>query len=127
MSNEAVSLALEYISLGGKSSPEDKDQYFQFDSNLKTIFHTTLLENASQVTLPILSLIDSDFSVTEDPNPEVKQRWLPLGLSIPGAQHIVHNLCQDVSGRLAWWNAFHTQLQNVQKFMKIKEYRDRLV
>lgn len=82
MSNEAVSLALEYISLGGKSSPEDKDQYFQFDSNLKTIFHTTLLENASQVTLPILSLIDSDFSVTEDPNPEVKQRWLPLGLSI---------------------------------------------
>lgn len=66
--------------MGGKSSPEDKDQYFQFDSNLKTIFHTTLLENANDVTLPILSLVDSDFSVTADPNPEVKQRWLPLGL-----------------------------------------------
>lgn len=81
MSREAVSLALEYIQLSGKSSPEDKDQYFQFDSNLKTIFHTTLLENASQVTLPILSLVDSDFGVTADLNPEVKQRWLPLGLS----------------------------------------------
>lgn len=45
MSNEAVSMALEYISLGGKSSPADKAQYFEFDSNLKTIFHTTLLEN----------------------------------------------------------------------------------
>lgn len=58
MSNEAVSIALEYISLGGKSSPEDKQQYFEFDSNLKTIFHTTLLENQSQVTLAIVSLID---------------------------------------------------------------------
>ena len=53
LSKEAVSLALEYIVLGGKSSPDDKDQYFQFDSILKTIFHTTLLENASQVMLPI--------------------------------------------------------------------------
>ena len=58
MSREAVSLALEYISLGGKKSPADKDQYFNFDSNLKTIFHTTLLENHDDVTLPILSLVD---------------------------------------------------------------------
>ena len=28
LSREAVSLALEYIQLGGKSSPADKDQYF---------------------------------------------------------------------------------------------------
>ena len=82
MSREAVSLALEYISLGGKKSPADKDQYFNFDSNLKTIFHTTLLENHDDVTLPILSLVDSDFSVTADPNPEVKQRWLPLCLAL---------------------------------------------
>ena len=44
LSDEAVSLANEYVSLGGKSSPEDSAQYFEFDSNLKTIFHTTLLE-----------------------------------------------------------------------------------
>ena len=48
-------------------------------------------------------------------------------MSIPGAQHIVHNLCQEVSGRLAWWREFHTQLQNVQRFLRLKEYRDRLV
>ena len=29
-----------------------------------------------------MSQVDSDFSVTADPNPEVKQRWLPLGLSL---------------------------------------------
>ena len=75
-------MALEYITLGGKSSPANKDTYFDFDSNLKTIFHTTLLESANQVNLAIMSLIDQDLSVTSDPNPEVKQRWLPLGLGL---------------------------------------------
>ena len=45
LSKEAVTLALEYIDLKGESSPADKDSYNEFDSNLKTIFHTTLLEN----------------------------------------------------------------------------------
>ena len=48
---------------------------------MKTIFHTTLLENEDKVTLDILSRVDADFQVSDDPNPEVKQRWLPLGLS----------------------------------------------
>jgi len=82
MSREAVKLALEYIELGGKSSPSDKDQYTKFDSNLKTIFYTTLLESQAKVTIDILVRVDSDFSVSADPNPEVKQRWLPLGLSL---------------------------------------------
>ena len=82
LSKEAVSLALEYIELAGQSSPADKDRYFEFDSNLKTIFHTTLLENHDQVLEATVTLIDADFSVTDDPNPEVKQRWLPLCLSL---------------------------------------------
>lgn len=82
LSREATSLALEYISLGGKSSPEDKDSYQKFDSNLKTIFYTTLLEHGSECTLAILEKVDADFNATADPNPEVKQRWLPLGLSL---------------------------------------------
>lgn len=72
MSKEAVKLALEYIELGGKSSPADMDQYSKFDSNLKTIFHTTLLENEAKVTIAILTIVDSDFKVSADPNPEVK-------------------------------------------------------
>ena len=47
MSEEAITLALEYISLGGYASPTDSDQYHKFDSNLKTIFHSTLIENQS--------------------------------------------------------------------------------
>jgi len=81
LSKEAVALANEYIILAGFSSPADKDSYFEFDSNLKTIFHTTLLEQQDDVTLAIIALIDTDFGVTADPNPEVKQRWLPLGLA----------------------------------------------
>lgn len=82
LSDKAVSLALEYISLGGDSSPADKDDYYKFDSNLKTIFHTTLNENQKDITLAILARIDGDFDVTADPNPEVKQRWHPSGLTV---------------------------------------------
>ena len=82
LSREAVTLAQEYIKLGGASSPDDKDQYFKFDSNLKTIFFSTLLSSNNTVTLDILKRIDLDFNVTVDPNPEVKQRWLPLCLML---------------------------------------------
>ena len=82
LSREATSLALEYISLGGESSPEDKDQYQKFDSNLKTIFYTTLLEHKDECNIAILTKVDADFNSTADPNPEVKQRWLPLGLGL---------------------------------------------
>lgn len=82
MSDEAVKLANEYIQLGGASSPEDKDQYAQFDSNLKTIFYSTLLDAKDSCNLDILAKVDADFQATADPNPEVKQRWLPLCLSL---------------------------------------------
>jgi len=49
---------------------------------LKVIFYTTLLENIDQVTIALLERIDADYATTADPDPEVKQRWLPMGLTL---------------------------------------------
>jgi hypothetical protein len=48
------------------------DKYAQFDSNLKTIFYSTLLDAKDQCTHAILDKIDADLKATADPNPEVK-------------------------------------------------------
>lgn len=82
LSREAVTLAENYIKLGGASTPDDRDKYDKFDSNLKTIFYSTLLSQNTTVTLDILKKIDEDLGATADPNPEVKQRWLPLCLML---------------------------------------------
>lgn len=49
-------------------------------SNLKVVFHTTLQANIDQVTIKILEKIDADYDVTNDVDPEVRQKWYPLGL-----------------------------------------------
>lgn len=112
MSKEAVNLANEYIILAGFSSPADKDQYFDFDSNLKTIFHTTLLEQQDDITLATIALIDSDFSVTEDPNPEVKQRWLPLCLAklYDPSYDVAHEFVSS-QGRLKYLTPIYSALE----------------
>jgi len=74
-------LAQEYVALGGQGSPEQKDEYFNFYSNLKVVFHDTLLALEDQVTIAILERIDADLGVTADVDPEVRQRWYALGLS----------------------------------------------
>ena len=64
------------------------------------------------MTLPILSLVDSDFSVTADPNPEVKQRWLPLGLSLQynPAYDAAHEFVSS-QGRLKYLTPVYQSLQ----------------
>ena len=66
-----MKLAKEYIQLGGASSPADKDKYAQFDSNLKTIFYSTLLDQKASCTHAILDRIDADLKATADPYQEV--------------------------------------------------------
>lgn len=89
------------------------DQYFKFDSNLKTIFHTTLLENQSQITVAILARIDADFDVTADPNPEVKQRWHPCGI-VANYDPIFEPAHEFVSsqGRLKYLTPTYSALEN---------------
>lgn len=79
---EAEELAMAYIALGGNGSPPNYQDYFDFYSNLKVIFYETIAANMPQVTIALLTQIDADYNTTADPDPEVKQRWLPIGLTI---------------------------------------------
>lgn len=81
-SNESAQLANEYIDYNCEASPEGFEDYFSYDSNTKVVFHTALGNRFDELTDCILARIDADLNVTADPNPEVKQRWLPLGLKL---------------------------------------------
>jgi len=70
--SDAANLALAYIELGGASSPANYKDYFDFYTNLKVIFFDTLQANIDKVDIALLDRIDADYSVTADPNPEVK-------------------------------------------------------
>ena len=80
--DDAEQLALDYIALGGASSPANKDDYNSFYSNLKVVFYNTLQANIDQVDIALLTLIDANYDTTNDPDPEVKQRWYPIGLTL---------------------------------------------
>merc|ERR1719253_120098 len=76
----ATELALEYISLNGTASPDSYLSYNDFYSNLKVVFHNTLEANIDSVTIAILEKIDADYNCTGDIDPEVRQRWYPIGI-----------------------------------------------
>ena len=48
---------------------------------MKVVFYDTL-QAAPGLNLDILARIDADYNTTADPDPEVKQRWLPTGLTL---------------------------------------------
>ena len=81
-SDQAVSLALEYIALNGTASPPGYDAYLDFYSNLKIVFQDTLAANIDQLNIEILTKIDADYNCTGDPNPRVKARWYPTCLEL---------------------------------------------
>lgn len=79
--NESGELAEKYIELKGAESPNNfKDYVDNFYSNLRVVFHERLNQRFDEVTLDIMSKIDSDLNVTSTLDPEIKQRWYPLGL-----------------------------------------------
>jgi len=74
-SNESAALANEYIDYNCEASPAGFEDYFSYDSNTKVVFHTALTNRFDELTDCILARIDADLNVTNDPDPEVKQRW----------------------------------------------------
>lgn len=74
-------LADDYVSLGGLSSPSNFEDYFQYSSNEKVIFHTAL-NASSAMSVAIQTKVDADYNVTGDMDPEVKQRWLAMGIYV---------------------------------------------
>ena len=57
-------------------------------------------------------MIDSDFSVTDDPNPEVKQRWLPLCLAklYDPSYDVAHEFVSS-QGRLKYLTPIYSALE----------------
>lgn len=80
--DDAEQLALDFIALAGASAPSNYADYDTFYSNLKVIFYDTIQANIDQVDIALLTLIDATYDTTNDPDPEVKQRWYPIGLSL---------------------------------------------
>merc|ERR1712228_258201 len=79
--------------MGGTDSPP-YDEYADYSTLHKLVFHSTLLENKDRLNIPILKRIDDDLGCTSDPDPEVKSRWLPVGLT--------HNYSRVISPAHAW-------------------------
>lgn len=79
-SNESAALADEYIALGGESSPADFQKFNDYYSNLKVVFLNRLIDRIADLDLAIVEKIDTDLELTETLDPEVKNRWFPLGI-----------------------------------------------
>jgi len=79
---QSQSLADQYIALGGESSPENYTEFLDYASNLKVVFLERVSALEDNVTLAILEKIDADYNLTNTLDPEVKQRWFPLGIEL---------------------------------------------
>lgn len=108
---QAVQLADSYIKLAGNSSPDNFTVYNSYFSNLKVVFLLELLARQSEVTLAIMQRIDADLNITNDANPEVKQRWFPLAIAVsyyPAFQPA--HIFVSVQGRMKYINPIYLAL-----------------
>jgi len=81
-SDEARDLALAYIAGAGTDTPSNYADYNGWYSNLKVVFHNTLKMSFEQVDLAIVTKIDEDLDITADEDPEVRERWYYVTLSL---------------------------------------------
>jgi len=84
-SDEARALADKYIELKGASSPENMAVFDDYYSNLKVIFIEQLVSRSltgTDVTKEVITRIDGDYNLSSTVDPEIKQRWLPLGIKL---------------------------------------------
>jgi hypothetical protein len=66
------------------------------------------------------------------PPPPVDERdndvsFLPNSLTVPGLQHIMNNLCNDVHKHLHHWTHFWDELKNLEALLVVSERRQRFV
>ena len=83
-------LATEYIRLGGKDHPENYEVFYDYFSLLKCTFLTSLVDQKSRVTIPILERIDADYNLTETIDPEQKVLWYQVGIAAKYERVIPH-------------------------------------
>eukprot|EP00971_Amphidinium_carterae_P352670 6492698-Amphidinium_carterae.1 len=63
-----------------------------------------------------------DMSVCEE---SAEEAFLPKALTLPGIQHIIHNLLASAHSQLTWWDEFYGRLKNCERFLHLQENRDR--
>jgi len=110
---DAEELAMGFIAQGGAGRPDNWEDYFDFYSNLKVIFYETLLANMENVDIALLTEIETCYNTTEDPDPEVKQRWLPIGLTIQyEAVYDAAHTWVSTMGRCKYLTSVYSALEN---------------
>jgi hypothetical protein len=77
---EAIDMAKKYIQLNGTDHPTTYKDYLDWYSSLKVVFLEQLVESIDEVSLAIITKIDTDLNVSSSLDPEIKQRWYPLGI-----------------------------------------------
>jgi leukotriene-A4 hydrolase len=77
----AQALAREYASLGGASSPENFNDYFDYFSAQQVAFVQELAA-IEMVDIDLLTYIDSELMLSTTLNPKVKKEWFVLGITM---------------------------------------------
>lgn len=109
---KASDMADAYIAGAGQTSPDNKDDFINnYYSNLQVIFVERLSARFNETTTDILTRIDGDFNLTGTADPEIKQRWFPLGIkkSYAPVTEPAHNFVSS-QGRLKYLNPIYLAL-----------------
>lgn len=78
--NASKALADDYVARQGQSSPADYTKFNDYYSNLKVVFIEELIAKNDTKTKDIMIRVDGDYKLTQTVDPEIKQRWFPLGI-----------------------------------------------
>ena len=107
----ADQLAKDYIALGGMASPSNYQVYNTFYSNQRVIFLLYLINHAHEFNITLLQRIDIDLGISTENDPEVKQRWYPLGIAFhyDAVFEPAHTFV-SVQGRMKYLNPIYQAL-----------------
>ena len=75
-------MADEYVQLEGKASPFNLQGFNKWTPNQQVLFVNRLqsYQNKNYMNINILARIDFDLNISNTIQPEVMQRWFPLGI-----------------------------------------------
>lgn len=127
-SNGSAALADAYITLAGKSSPDNYTKFNSYYSNLKVIFLERLAVQKDKLTLDILKKVDADYNLTGTVDPECKQRWFPIGIKAGYADVLepAHKFISD-QGRMKYLNPiYRALLETNQKDLAVKWFNENI-
>ena len=110
----AQELADKYIELKGDSSPANFAIFNDFYSNLRVIFLERLIIKNTSLTTAIITRIDADYKLTETMDPEIKQRWFPIGIYLNYEPAITQaQLFVSQQGRLKYLNPMYIAMKDI--------------